>query len=70
MNSPLMNTRQSAAYVGLSPRTMEDHRIKGTGATFRRLGNRVLYRLEDLDAWIDARAFSSTSEYPVAQAAA
>ena len=70
MNSPLMNTRQAAAYVGLSPRTLEHLRTKGGGSAFRRLGNRVLYRSADLDAWIDSRAFNSTSEYPDNQEAA
>lgn len=70
MNLPLMNTRQAAAYVGLSPRTLEDLRTKGGGSAYRRLGNRVLYRPDDLDAWIDSRAFNSTSEYSDNQEAA
>ena len=70
MSQPLMNTRQAATYVGLSPRTMEDLRTKGGGSVYRRLGKRVFYRLEDLDAWIDVRSYKSTSEYPNTQEAA
>ncbi len=64
-----MNTRQAAEYIGLSPRTMEDLRTKGGGSAYRRLGKRVFYRLEDLDAWIDARSYKSTSEYNNQEAA-
>lgn len=70
MNEPLMNTRQAAAYVGLSPRTLTDYRTDSGGPRFHRLGGRVLYRPENLDAWIDARAFASTSEYPDTKEAA
>ena len=67
--TPLMTTVEAAVFVRLSRRTLEDYRTKGTGPTYRRLGKKIYYRSGDLDAWIDARAFNSTSEYPAAQAA-
>ncbi len=47
----LLRTTEAAIYVGLSPRTMEKHRTYGTGPVYRKLGNRVVYAIEDLDAW-------------------
>ena len=66
---PLLTTPEAAAILRLSRRTLEDYRTKGNGPTYRRLGKKIVYRPEDLNAWIDARAFTSTSEYP-AQAVA
>ncbi len=70
MFQPLKNTPQAAEQVKLSPRTLEDYRTKGGGPKYRRLGKRILYRPEDLDEWVDARAFVSTSQYPQKQKAA
>ena len=67
--TPLLTTAEAATFVRLSRRTLEDYRTKGTGPTYRRLGKKIYYRPEDLNNWIDARAFTSTSEYP-AQAVA
>ena len=69
-DSPLLSTVEAAAVLRLSKRTLEDYRTKGNGPTFRRLGKKIYYRSEDLTTWIDDRAFTSTSEYPAAQAAA
>ena len=44
----LLRTTEAAIYVGLSPRTMEKHRTYGTGPVYRKLGNRVVYAIEDL----------------------
>ena len=55
--TPLLTTVEAAAFVRLSRRTLEDYRTKGTGPTYRRLGKKIYYRPEDLNAWIDDRAF-------------
>jgi predicted DNA-binding transcriptional regulator AlpA len=47
----LLRTTEAVTYVGLSLRTMEKHRTYGTGPVYRKLGNRVVYAIEDLDAW-------------------
>ena len=46
----------------LSIRTLEKHRIYGTGPRYSKLGGRVVYRIEDLQAWVDRGAKSSTSD--------
>ncbi|WP_316188757.1 helix-turn-helix domain-containing protein [Bradyrhizobium sp. SZCCHNS1054] len=61
-SAAFLRTAQAADYVGLSPRTMEKHRTYGTGPVYRKLGNRVLYAIEDLDAWSAQGIRRSTSD--------
>ena len=63
MNSTTFLTQGEAAdYLRLSPRTLERHRVAGTGAKFTRLGRRIVYRRDELDRWTESRTFSSTAE--------
>lgn len=61
LGSKWLRTRQAALYLNRSDRTLEKLR-SGGGATYRRVGGTVLYRMEELDAWVDSRSFTSTSE--------
>lgn len=54
--SPFLTTAQAAFYLGLSPRTLQEHRSAGTGPVFRRHARRVRYHIDDLDAWSKASA--------------
>jgi hypothetical protein len=47
---------------GLSARTLEKHRTYGTGPAYRKLGGRVVYAIDDLEAWADRGAVTSTSD--------
>lgn len=58
----LLNQRQAAAKLGLSVRTMERHRVAGTGPRYIRMGRLVRFRPSDLAAWVDASARNSTSD--------
>ena len=60
--SSFLTTNEAAAFLRLSPRTLERHRLIGSGTKFCRLGRKVVYRLSDLEAWASERTFSSTSE--------
>jgi hypothetical protein len=51
---------EAAAYLRLSPRTLEKQRVIGGGPRFRKFGRRVMYAIADLDAWADARSFEAT----------
>lgn len=53
---------EAAEYLRLSPRTLEKHRVLGTGPRFRKFGRRVLYAVTDLETWANERTFSMTSE--------
>jgi hypothetical protein len=53
---------EAGAHLKLSPRTLEKMRTIGGGPRFRKLGRRVMYSLQDLEAWADSRACESTSD--------
>ncbi len=57
-----LSTRRAAAYLGLSPRTLDRYRVSGGGPDFHRFGGRVLYRQTDLERWATERRVSSTPE--------
>jgi hypothetical protein len=57
-----VRTHEAAAFLGLSGRTLEKHRCTGTGPVFRKLGGRVVYAIEDLEAWAAERSRKSTSD--------
>jgi len=62
-----LTTHEAAAYVRLSGRTLERFRVEGTGPMYTKAGGgkraKVLYRREDLDAWLSGFKYVSTSEY-------
>lgn len=62
-----LTTAEAADFVRLSPRTMERLRVQGTGPRYIKAGRgkraKVLYRVADLQEWLEATTFQSTSEY-------
>ena len=58
----LLRTPDAALLLGLSARTLEKHRCYGTGPVYRKLGGRVVYRVEDLIDWADQGTRRSTSD--------
>lgn len=61
-SSRYLTNEEAAAFLRLSPRTLEKHRVLGGGPRFRKFGRRVLYAIEDLERWADARAYEMTSD--------
>ena len=57
-----MSTRQVAAYLGLSPRTLENYRCRGGGPPFHVFGGAVRYLLSDVVNWASKRRRRSTSD--------
>jgi predicted DNA-binding transcriptional regulator AlpA len=57
----LLRTNEAAEWLGLSGRTLEKHRLFGTGPTYRKIGGRVVYAMTDLQAWADEGVRTSTS---------
>ena len=55
-----LTNEEAAAFLRLSPRTLEKQRVIGGGPRFRKFGRRVMYALIDLEAWADARSFEAT----------
>ncbi|MCR5879675.1 AlpA family transcriptional regulator [Phenylobacterium sp. J367] len=60
----LLRTEEAARWLGLSGRTLEKHRCCGTGPSYRKLGGRVVYMVDDLRAWVDEGARRSTARTP------
>lgn len=54
--------KEAARFLSLSPKTLEKHRVYGTGPRYFKLGGRVAYRFEDLMAWAQPGAKASTSD--------
>ena len=61
-NGHYLSTREAAAWLCLSPRTLDRYRVSGAGPVFHRFGSRVRYLLADLEAWASARRRVSTSD--------
>lgn len=56
-----MTQEQLAARWQMSPRTLEQWRWLGKGPRFLKIGARVLYREEDVDAWEACQVCQNTS---------
>lgn len=61
-DSALLDPAAAAAHLGLAPTTMSKMRVHGTGPRFAKLGKAIRYRRADLEAWLNSRLASSTSE--------
>lgn len=57
----LLTQRETALVLRLSERTLERSRVTGFGPPFCKLGRRVLYPQDKLDAWITSHIVGSTS---------
>ena len=57
-----LRTPDAARFLGLSGRTLEKHRTYGTGPTYRKLGGRIVYAIDDLQTWADRGTRNSTSD--------
>jgi predicted DNA-binding transcriptional regulator AlpA len=58
----LLRTDEAARFLSLSGRTLEKHRCYGTGPRYSKLGGRVVYSIDDLQAWANRGQKQSTSD--------
>lgn len=59
----VLRRREAAEYLGITVRTLERFATEGGGPRYVRLTTTATgYTLEDLDAWLKARTFASTSD--------
>lgn len=65
MSTKVLNHKEAAAIIGVTPATLRFWRCKGRGPKFVKLGDTkqsgVCYDLADIEAWKDERKFQSTS---------
>jgi hypothetical protein len=59
---PVFDTAAAASLLGVKPGTLEVWRCKGIGPRFVKIGARVVYRLRDLNEYLDSRTRSSTAD--------
>ena len=62
-----LTQNELAARWNLSPRTIERWRSNGEGPRFVRLGNRVMFRLEDIEAFEEQHLLESNAGVPLAE---
>jgi excisionase family DNA binding protein len=60
--SSTFDTKEAAVYLGLSKPYLDKLRCFGGGPRFAKIGRRVVYRLRDLDAWLEQHLKSNTSD--------
>jgi excisionase family DNA binding protein len=57
----LLDQHEAAKLLGISVRTLERHRLTGTGPRFARIGRLVRYRQSDIAEYIEQNIRTSTS---------
>jgi hypothetical protein len=61
----LLTPEKTADLLGIKKQTLAVWRLKGSGPAYIKAGYRVLYSLDEINAWLAARTRTSTSEaYP------
>jgi hypothetical protein len=60
--SDYLTEKEAANVVRLAPITLSKYRLTGGGPEFIKLGRRVVYSRRSLDAWMNARVRTSTSD--------
>jgi predicted DNA-binding transcriptional regulator AlpA len=63
MTDILLDSFQAANWLSLSTSTLAKLRLTGKGPVYVKLGRRVAYRNDDLEAWVELHRVRSTSEY-------
>ena len=67
MDGPFLTVREAAGHLKLSKSLLDKLRLTGEGPAYMKLGQRrVVYAVEDLDAWAEkGRRESTTSQQEV-----
>jgi len=64
MNPQLVPPATAANYIGRTPGTLQSWRSTGKhNLPYIKSGGRVLYRLSDLDSWLEKRTYTHSGEY-------
>ena len=64
MSETFLNQARLARRWQISPRTLERWRWSGEGPAYFKIGGRVVYRLDDVEAFESRRRCESTSQSP------
>src|SRR5689334_21440733 len=58
----VLTVGEAARLVGLSESTLAKLRLNGNGPVYCKLGRRVVYRVADLDQWLQSRTARDTTD--------
>ena len=58
----ILNEKEVADWLGVTPGFLSKARVAGTGPVFHRIGRRIGYAQADVEAWLSARHVQSTSQ--------
>jgi predicted DNA-binding transcriptional regulator AlpA len=61
-SNPSLSPDAAAEFLGLASSTLAKMRLSGNGPLYCKLGRRVVYRKEDLEAWRESRVVRNTSD--------
>lgn len=67
--SRLMDEKQAAEFLAISPRTLQAWRLTGGGPAFKKIGRVVRYDSADLATFISARTHTSTASVTMKETA-
>jgi len=59
----LLSIDEAASYLGITTSTLYKHTSAGNIAHFKPNGKLILFKKEDLNAWVDARRIPANSEF-------
>ena len=62
LTSPYLTLQETAAYLRLNTRTLDNMRQRGTGPLYSKHGGRVRYHRDDVLAWVNASRRRTTTE--------
>lgn len=58
-----IDEKKAAAYLGISPRTLQGYRTKGGGPEFVKISHKVVrYKVSDLIKWTNSKRQRNTSD--------
>lgn len=66
MSTPLTIDDMIARYPGTNRQSWAQHRYRGTGPAFFKVGRRVYYREEDVKRWEESQLRTRTDDTPTA----
>ena len=61
----LQTVAEVADFLGCSESWLNKARWKGGGPHYVKMGRKVMYRIDDVQAWLEEHRFKSTVEYSV-----
>lgn len=72
VQKPTLSHLETAAMLGVAEGTLRVWRCNGKGPRYTKYGNnlrgKVVYRYDDVKAWMDAQTYISTSDYSATMA--